>query len=221
MCPGDKTQPFHATIHQLALQNILPSFSFKASHNTVFMHMLTHFKKWGQININWLSSLTSKVMGKFGLFKIPSLPRPGGAWFSWSTTHPLSRRSLPAVTQSGQPNCGSRWRAWGALGQTPCVSSAHLQIPTNSFPSQLCLSEHGSWLAVPYDKTTLCFSVWHPESSPLPFAGAQILNPRCSQEDSQFPGCSLSQRTPGRKTMPWHTASPGVRAQRALTLPSV
>lgn len=46
------TQTFHATIHQLALQNIVPSFSFKASHNNVYMHMLTHFKKWCLININ-------------------------------------------------------------------------------------------------------------------------------------------------------------------------
>lgn len=34
-------------------------------------------------------------------------------------------------------------------------------------------------------------------------------------------GCSLSQHTPHRKTMPWHRASPGIRAQRALTLPKV
>lgn len=134
MCPGDKTQPFHATVHQLALQNIVPSFSFKASHNNIFMHMLTHFKKWGQININWLSFLNFKSDGQVWAFyfKIPSLPRPGGAWFSWSTTHPVSRRSLLAVTQNSQPEL------WVTLESTGCTMPNAMCIQcSSSNPDQL------------------------------------------------------------------------------------
>lgn len=64
MRPGEKTQPFHAAAQKSALQNFVPGFSLKASPNNIFMHML---KKQGQINTNWLSSLTSKAMSRFGL----------------------------------------------------------------------------------------------------------------------------------------------------------
>lgn len=161
MCPGDKTQTFYATIHQLALQNIVPSFSFKASHNDIFIHMLTHFKQWGLINV-MIKFFNFKSDGQVWAFyfKIPFLPHPGGAWFSWSNTHPLSRRSLPAVSQNSQPEQRV------TLESTGCTTpNAHLQIPTNSFPSQLRVSEHRTWLAVPYNKPTLCSRVWCPESS--------------------------------------------------------
>lgn len=192
MCPTHKAQPFHVTTHQLALQNIVPSFSFKVSHNNIFMHMFKHSKKWVQIIINWLNSLTSKVMGKFGPFisRYSPLPHPGGGPdfhevpLAFSPGDPF----LPWLRRASQ-NCRSCWRAQGALCQAPHSSNSHLQILANSFPSQVPASEHGGWISVPYNTYTWCSRVWCLERSLL-FAGALTLNPQCSQEDIPFPGCS-------------------------------
>lgn len=135
MCPTHKAQPFHVTTHQLALQNIVPSFSFKVSHNNIFMHMFKHSKKWVQIIINWLNSLTSKVMGKFGPFisRYSPLPHPGGgAWFSWSATCLLSRRSLPAMTQKSQPELQVLLESTGC----PMPNTTFIQL-SSSNPGQL------------------------------------------------------------------------------------
>lgn len=82
------------SFHQLALQNVAPHFSFKASHNNVFMHRLMLFQKTDQIN--WLNC----PMGKLACFVWSSIPIPQCS---------LSPCGKPAVATGHHRNRQCNW----------------------------------------------------------------------------------------------------------------
>lgn len=95
-------------------------------------------------------------MAKFGLFilKYPPLPSPGGDWFSWSTTHSLSRRSFSAMMENSQPEQQVTQESTGC--SMPNTTSTQRASPNPNQPVSFSVAKHGSRLAVPHYNSTLC-----------------------------------------------------------------
>lgn len=115
--------------------------------------------------------------------------------------HSPSLLEIPSCHDSQEPA-----RTTGYAGELRMNYAKHHIDPMLIFKSwpdcflHKCLFQSMEAESLHYDPYPLCSIVGHLEWSLL-FAGALTLNAHCSQEGISFPGCSLLQPIPCRKTI--------------------